>query len=53
MFIHCIGSSRGKTTLLKYLAARQIAVPADMQVLLVEQEVPGLDTPVVEQVSGW
>ena len=48
----CYYGNRGKTTLLKYLAARKIPLPVGMEVLLVEQEVPGLDTPVIEQVRN-
>lgn len=41
---------RGKTTLLKYLAARQLPIPAGVDVMLVEQEVLASETSVVNQV---
>ena len=45
--------SRGKTTLLKHLAARKIPLPAGVDVLLVEQEVLPSEESVVTQVSEW
>jgi len=41
---------RGKTTLLKFLAARRLPVPTGVDVLLVEQEVAASDESVVAQV---
>ena len=42
---------RGKTTLLKCLAAHKIPVPDGVDVLLVEQEVSASEISVVNQVS--
>ena len=43
-------NGRGKSTLLKFLAARRIPVPEGIDVLLAEQEVHASDDSVVEQV---
>ena len=43
-------NGRGKTTLLKFLAARRLPVPSGVDVLLVQQEVVASDVPVFEQV---
>lgn len=43
-------NGRGKSTLLKFLAARRIPVPEGVDVLLAEQEVHASDESVVEQV---
>ena len=43
-------NGRGKSTLLKYLAARQLPVPEGLDVLLVEQDVCASDDSVIDQV---
>eukprot|EP00903_Cladosiphon_okamuranus_P006151 g6052.t1 len=43
-------NGRGKSTLLRFLAARELPVPAAVDVLLVEQEAEASERPVVEQV---
>jgi ATPase subunit of ABC transporter with duplicated ATPase domains len=48
LFVIYLG--RGKTTLLRFLAARRLPVPAGVDVLLVAQEAPASDTSVVAQV---
>jgi ABC-type glutathione transport system ATPase component len=46
-----LGSNgKGKTTLLRFLEARALPMPAGIDCLLVQQEVPPSDTPVYEQV---
>jgi ABC-type nitrate/sulfonate/bicarbonate transport system ATPase subunit len=43
-------NGRGKSTLLRFLAARKLPVPPKVDVLLVEQEVAAEEGSVVEQV---
>ncbi|CAM9281089.1 unnamed protein product [Ectocarpus sp. 6 AP-2014] len=43
-------NGRGKSTLLRFLAARELPVPAAVDVLLVEQEAEASERPVVQQV---
>ena len=40
----------GKTTLLKHIADRKLAIPPNIDVLLCEQEVMADDTPAIEAV---
>ena len=43
-------NGQGKTTLLKHIAARELAIPARIDVLYVEQEVLADDTPAIQAV---
>ena len=43
-------NGQGKTTLLKHIAARELAIPARIDALYVEQEVHADDTPAVQAV---
>ena len=43
-------NGQGKTTLLKHIAARELAIPARISILYVEQEVLADDTPAIQAV---
>jgi len=43
-------NGQGKSTLLKYMAARELAIPARIDLLYVEQEVVADDTPAIQAV---